>query len=351
VTIGLKIAIALVQVPFTKGGAEVHASMLSEELRKRGHEVDIITIPFKWYPPETIVDCMMMARMVDLTEVNGQKIDLVIAMKFPAYYIKHPNKVLWVLHQHRQAYELWNTEFGDLQNMNMGEETRDLIINCDNKFIPGAKSIFTNSATTAERLKNYNHIRATPLYHPPKNYDKFHLQEYGDFIFYPSRIDAIKRQNLLVSAIKYCKSPVRVVLAGSGDPRTINEIKSIINQDNVSDRVEIKGYISDDEMIDLYSRCLGVYFGPYQEDYGYVTLEAFFSSKPVITHPDSGGPLEFVKDNSTGLIVDAKPQSIAKAMDSLYFNKKNAERLGKKGLDLLKKLNINWDFVIRSLLK
>ena len=104
-------------------------------------------------------------------------------------------------------------------------------------------------------------------------------------------------------------------------------------------------------MIDLYSRCLGVYFGPYQEDYGYVTLEAFFSSKPVITHPDSGGPLEFVKDNSTGLIVDAKPQSIAKAMDSLYFNKKNAERLGKKGLDLLKKLNINWDFVIRSLLK
>jgi glycosyltransferase involved in cell wall biosynthesis len=351
VIISLKIAIATVQVPFIKGGAEVHASMLSDELRKKGHEVDIVTIPFKWYPPEAIIDCMMMARTVDITEVNGQKIDLVIAMKFPAYYIKHPNKVLWLLHQHRQAYELWNTEFGDLHNMSMGEEVRDLIVNCDNRFMLEAKRIFTNSATTAERLNKYNHIKATPLYHPPKNYDRFHIQEYGDFIFCPSRIDKIKRQELLVSAIKYCESPTHIVLAGSSDPRTLSEINSIIKRDNVSDRVDLIGYISDDELIDLYSRCLGVYFGPYREDYGYVTLEAFFSSKPVITHPDSGGPLEFVKENATGLIVDTNPKSIAKAIDSLYFNKNKAERLGKGGLNLLKNRNINWDFVTRSLLR
>jgi glycosyltransferase involved in cell wall biosynthesis len=235
--------------------------------------------------------------------------------------------------------------------MNMGEEVRDIIVNCDNKFIPEAKRIFTNSATTAERLNKYNHIKATPLYHPPKNQDRFHLQEYGDFIYCPSRIDKIKRQSLLVSAIKYCESPVRVVLAGSGDPRTVSEINSIIKRDNVSDRVDQKGYISDDEMIDLYSRCLGVYFGPYQEDYGYVTLEAFFSSKPVITHTDSGGPLEFVKENVTGFIVDTNPKSIAKAMDTLYLNKKIAEKLGKNGLNLMRKLNINWDFVTRSLLR
>jgi glycosyltransferase involved in cell wall biosynthesis len=235
--------------------------------------------------------------------------------------------------------------------MKRGDEVRDLIKNCDNRFIPEAKRIFSNSATTAERLNRYNHIKATPLYHPPKNYENFHMQEYGDFIFCPSRIDKIKRQSLLVSAIKYCESPARIVLAGSADPRTLSEIQSIIERDEISDRVDLKGYISDEEMIDLYSRCLGVYYGPYQEDYGYVTLEAFFSSKSVITHTDSGGPLEFVKEKETGIIVDTNPKSIAKAIDSLYFNRKIAERLGKSGLHLLKKLNINWDFVTRSLLR
>ena len=106
----MKIAIATVQVPFITGGAEIHARLLHSELVKRGHECDIVTIPFKWYPSETLLNCMLMGRMMDLTEVNGEKMDLVIAMKFPAYYVKHPNKVLWLLHQHRQAYDLWGTE-------------------------------------------------------------------------------------------------------------------------------------------------------------------------------------------------------------------------------------------------
>lgn len=326
------------------------ASMLSEELKKRGHEVDIVTIPFKWYPPERIVDSIQMARMVDLTEVNGQKIDLLIAMKFPAYYIKHNNKLLWLLHQHRQAYELWDTEYGDLHKMKFGTDVRDIIIHCDNHFLGDAKRIFTLSETVTQRLLEYNRIKSTPLYHPPENLDKFRCVEYSDFIFCPSRIDRIKRQTLLVSAIKYCKSPVRIVLAGNSDPRVLKEIKSIVQKDKTSDRVDIKGFINDDEKINLYSRCLGVYFGPYQEDYGYVTLEAFFSEKPVITHPDSGGPLEFVNKN-TGFIVDSRPEEIAQAIDKLYYDKDLARTLGENGRELVKKLNIDWDYVVGRLLE
>lgn len=345
----MKIAILNVHVPFIRGGAEVLAESLQEELIERGHEVDIIKLPFKWYPSESIMDCIMVARTIDVREVNGQKIDLVIALKFPAYYVKHENKVLWICHQHRQAYELWDTEHGDLRNMKYGDVVREKIISCDNKFIPEAKKVFSISHTVTERLLKYNNIKALVLYPPPNNIKKFKFGNFEDFIFYPSRIDDIKRQFLLVSALKYCTTPVRIILSGNGDKAVIDKLKSIAKKDKTTDRIEIKGFITEDEKIDLYSRSLGVYFGPYQEDYGYVTLEAFFSGKPVITHFDSGGPLEFV-NNDNGFVVEPDPQSIAKAMDYLYTNKELAKELGENGFKLMNKLEISWDYVIGRLI-
>ena len=139
----MKIAIATVQVPFITGGAEILCNMLKDELKKRGHQAEIVTIPFKWYPTKQLVNSMMMGRLMDLSEVNGEKIDKVIVMKFPAYYVKHNNKVMWLMHQHRQAYDLWDTEYSDLTDLPDGEEIRDLIKSCDEKYIPECKKIFT----------------------------------------------------------------------------------------------------------------------------------------------------------------------------------------------------------------
>lgn len=345
----MKIAILSVQVPFIWGGAEVLAESLRDELKERGHEAEIITYPFKWYPPETIVDSIMISQMIDVSEVNGEPIDRVIALKFPAYYISHDNKVVWLLHQHRQAYELWNTEHGDLQNLKNGTEVRKIIQECDNRFLPQARKIYTISGNVTERLKKFNDIEAITLYPPPKNSGRFKFGIAEDFIFYPSRIDPIKRQILLVQALKYCKTPVKVVLAGTGSQNAINEIYSIAKKDGTLSRMELRGFISEDEKIDLYSRSLGVYFGPYQEDYGYITLEAFLSGKPVITHSDSGGPLEFVNEK-TGFVVDPDPKSIASAMDKLYEDRILAKKMGESGFELMKELNINWDFVVEQLL-
>ncbi len=345
----MKVGILNVQVPFIRGGAEILAESLCNELKKRGYNADIITIPFKWYPPETIVDSILMARMIDISEVNGEKIDRVIALKFPIYYANHENKVLWLCHQHRQAYELWNTDHSDLQTMKNGDEIRKVIIDCDNKFISKARKIFTISQTVTNRLGRFNKIPALTLYPPPKNLELFKPGTAEDFIFYPSRIDSIKRQILLVKALKFCKTPVRVIIAGTGDRKTIEEIFKTVKMDGTSSQLEMRGYISEEEKIDLYSRSLGVYFGPYQEDYGYVTLEAFFSKKPVITHQDSGGPTEFVNDTN-GFILNPDPAEIAHAMDTLYTNRKLAEDLGKTGYELMMNLNINWDYVVNQLL-
>ena len=346
----MRIAIATVQVPFVTGGAEIHCDLLKNELIKRGHKVEVVTIPFKWYPTEQLVNSMMMGRMIDLSESDGQKIDRVIALKFPAFYCKHPNKVLWLLHQHRQAYDLWDTPYGNLQNQPNGTVIRDMIRDCDNKYLPEARKIFTNAKTTANRLKEYNNIEATALYHPPVNYEKLHLEDYGDYVFYPSRIDAIKRQRLLAEAAKYLKTDAKVIIAGSGNKDEIDYINSFIKDNKLENKVTMAGFISEEEKINYYANCLAVYFGAYNEDYGYITLEGFFSEKPVIVHKDAGGPLEFVEDNANGYVIDSDAKKLAEKIDYLYEHKDEAKRMGANGKQSLKDKHMDWDYVIDQLL-
>lgn len=345
----MKIAIATVQIPFIKGGAEYLASNLLRELTVRGYEADIVTMPFKWYPPENIIDSILTARMIDLNEVNGVKIDKVIALKFPMYYVQHQHKVIWMLHQHRQAYELWGTEYGDLNHMENGERVRDIVIQNDNKFLVENKGLYTISNTVTDRLKRYNGIDSMPLYHPPSNHDKFYCDNFDNYIFYPGRITEIKRQHVLIEALKYCDKSISVVLAGSLDENYQGKINRIIKENGLEKRVIFTGFISEEDKRKYYSNSLAIYNGPYQEDYGYVTLEAFFASKPVITHFDSGGPLEFVQDEHTGYVVDDNPQRLAERINYLFNNKSKARELGLQGKKLMEQLKVDWNYVIERL--
>lgn len=347
----MKIAIATVQVPFITGGAEILTNLLQHELIKRGHEAEIVSVPFKWYPSETLLNCMIMGRMMDLTEVNGEKIDLVIAMKFPAYYVKHPNKVLWLMHQHRQAYDLWGTEYGDIHTWKDGEFIRKTIISNDNTFIREAKRIFTIADNSTNRLKKYNSIRAATIYHPPANHEKLRCESFENYIFYPSRVDKMKRQRLLVKAARFMKTDTKVYLAGKGSESEIGYLKSLISKYRLENRVKLLGFIAEEEKIDYYANCLGVYFGAYDEDYGYVTLEAFFSRKPVIVHQDAGGPLEFVDHGKNGFVLEPDPKVIAAKIDEWSANKDLAIKMGVTGYNTVLKKNISWNHVIEALLR
>jgi glycosyltransferase involved in cell wall biosynthesis len=342
----MRIGICNVQVPFIKGGAEILSLELYNELIKRGHDVELINIPFKWYPSSKILKHALIWRMMDLTESNGEKIDLLICTKFPSYVIKHPNKVVWLFHQYRQAYELYDlhgrNEFGD-----GADELRDKIIKIDNKTIGECKKIYSISKNVSKRLRNYNNIKAKHIYPPPKNANEFYCGDVGDYFIYPSRIDQLKRQYLLIEAMKHVQTNVKVVIVGTGPQE--KECKSLVQKLKVSESVQLYGYASDDELINLYANSLGVFYAPYDEDYGYVTIEAFLSKKPVITTHDSGGPLEFVEDDVNGYIVDPDPRDIAEKMDHLFKNKDVAEKMGQNGYKKVKSLNLSWDNVIKEL--
>jgi glycosyltransferase involved in cell wall biosynthesis len=347
----MRIAIATVQVPFIRGGAEVLVEELKAELVRREHEAEIVSIPFKWYPSSVLVDGMMMGRLMDLTEVNGERIDRVIAVKFPAYYLAHPDKVLWLCHQHRQAYDLWGTPYGDLHGAPGGEDVRRLIMASDAAAFRETRALYTISRNVAQRIERYNGIAAVPLYHPPAHHERLGCSEYGDFVFCPGRIDPMKRQRLLVEAAAHARSGVRVVIAGTGSRREMEMLADMVAANGLERRVELRGWISDDEKLRLYATCRAVYYGAVDEDYGYVPLEAMFAAKPVIVHPDAGGPLEFVVDGRTGMVVPSDAGALAQSIDALADDCELAARMGREGRGLLAEHRIDWDHVVGCLLE
>jgi glycosyltransferase involved in cell wall biosynthesis len=342
------ILICTTQVPFTTGGAESHVAGLRAAFKEAGYNAEVVALPFKWYPPAEIMRGALAWRMLDLTESNGKTIDLVVGMKFPAYTVAHPRKVLWVIHQYRSAYNLWGTPFDDLSTHAEGPRLRDLIRHCDARFIPEARKVFANSRTVAERLLRYNRIESEPLYHPPPRTARLHAGETGDYVFYPSRLEPQKRQELLIEAMRHTRTNVRAILAGSSAERARYE--ALVKEHGVGNRVSLRGFVSEDELIELYSNALGVCYLPFDEDYGYVTLEAMLSSKPVVVARDGGGATEFVEHGSDGLITEPDPRAIAECLDQLFDDRASARRMGERGREKLSAMNLSWQNVVEKII-
>jgi glycosyltransferase involved in cell wall biosynthesis len=350
----MKIALCAVQFPFERGGAELLCDTLYNELIMRDYEVEYVRIPFKWYPPEEIINNSLIWRLLDLSECDGSKIDCVIATKFPSYLVKHQNKVVWLLHQHRPAYDLEHTKFDSLSNYDkfnnakIGNIVKTKIRYIDNKCLKESKKVYTIAQNVANRLWEYNGIHGEALYHPPPFMGKYYCQDYDRYIFYPSRLDPLKRQDLIIKSMKYVKNNIRLKIAGSGS--RLNDYVKLAKDLNVEDKIDFLGYVSEERLLNLYANAFCIPYVPQDEDLGYVTLESFLSKKPVITCVDSGGPLEFVEDNVNGFILDPDPKKIAEKIDFIYENELG-KQMGENGYKKVEAMNLSWDNVVRKLLE
>jgi glycosyltransferase involved in cell wall biosynthesis len=342
----MKIAIVNTHVPFVWGGAEIQATALAERLRDYGHQVELVRLPIRWYPPEKLLEHMLAAR---LTRIEG--VDRVIGFKFPAYLVPHEDKVMWVLHQHRQAYDLWNSEFGDIPDTPQGRSVRASVIDADNRFLREASHLFVTSQVNADRMRRFNGLDPEVLYPPLPAPEAYHDGECGDYLFFPSRIAGNKRQSLAAEAMLHVRSDVRLVIAGPPDTRwTLEALERVTSDPRLSRRVEVlPRWISEADKIEMFANCLGVLFTPLDEDFGYVTVESFLSSKPVVTCADSGGPLELVQDGISGFVAAPEPRALAEAIDRLAGDRRRAREMGKAGNERVRALDITWDRVIRAL--
>ena len=340
----MRIAVLRPQVPFARGGAEIFTDGLVNELRARGHDADLVSVPFKWYPGAHVLTQAFLWRMLDLDEADGTPIDVVVATKFPSYLVRHRDKRVWLVHQFRQAYELDGTELGQFDGSPQDRALRRKVQTLDRLALGEATRLFAISRNVAGRLEASTGLEAEVLSHPPQALG-FHCEGYGDFVLSVNRLDRAKRIDLLLEAAAL-DARLRVVIAGDGPDR--DRLEQLAHDRGLDGRARFAGRVSEAELADLYARCLAVYYAPLDEDYGMVPLEAFLSEKPVLTTTDAGGPLEIVADGATGLVVSPDAHELARAAGWLREHRDDAASLGRAGQALA--AEVTWDRAIGRLL-
>lgn len=341
----MNILIATVQVPFVRGGGELLAEGLKAAIARHGHRVDILTAPFRFSPSNEVEKSMEWWAEQQLSSFCAGSVDRVIYLKFPCYYASHGNAVLWLLHQHRAYYELWNEK----EQVRTDGSVRREVVRRDTESLARIQRRYTIAKRVSDRLKSFNGLDSTPLYHPPFGERLFFSGESLPYVFSPSRLEPLKRQMLLVEAMALVKGTIGAVIAGEGGAKAALERR--ISELDLGDRVKLVGRVSDQDLRAYYARSRCVFFGPFDEDYGYISLEAMLSSKPVITCRDSGGTLEFVNEGINGRVVDPEPAAIAQAIDAYAASPELSQRHGAEGRRIYDDLGISWDHVVKELLK
>ena len=340
----MRVAICGVQVPFVHGGSEALVDSLARELRARDIQTDIVQLPFKWYPPSEVLTHALAWRLLDITESQGRPVDLVIGTKFPSYLVRHPRKVLWLFHQFRQAYDLHGSVFGDLTDSPEDERVRQSVRRMDERAFKECTVVYTISGTVSDRLRRFNGVESRPLYPPPPLGECYRCDSYGDFILSAGRLESIKRVDLLLRALATAKNKTRCVITGEGpEKETLHRLAQELGV-----KADFPGWVSQEELLRLYATCRAVFHAPFDEDYGFITLEAFRSSKPVLTATDAGGVLEWVTDGETGLVSVPDPSEMARLIDRAVEDPEACRRMGEAGRRHAG--GLSWDAVVGALL-
>jgi glycosyltransferase involved in cell wall biosynthesis len=344
----MRVAVVNTAVPFLRGGAEILADGLARALTEAGHEVVLIKVPLRWSSASVVAQCMLAATLINVPDA-----DIVIPLKFPAYLLDHHHKTIWLLHQFRQVYDFWGTAHQGLADVEETVQLREAIRSADLYAIGGAHAVFTNSAVTARRLDQYNGLMAEVLLPPVIEPEQYADTGQGDYVFAAGRINATKRQELLLHALTSTTSGVRLVIAGKPESgEELRRMTEFIESHQLGARVQlIPRFITDAEKRELMGGALAVAYLPVDEDsYGYVTAEAMLSGKPVLTATDAGGVHELVEHGVTGLVAHPDPEALATAMDVLARNRIATRDMGLQARKRVLDLDMSWDKVLRRLL-
>jgi len=343
----MKVLVLNNMVPFVRGGAEDLCDNLVINLRKAGVEAEAFRIPFNWDPAERVLDEMFICRSMRLWNV-----DRVIALKFPAYLVPWPNKVLWILHQFRRAYDLRDAGMSHLPVDEHGDRIQRAVRDADNLAFAEATAIYANGPKTAERARHYNGIDPEVLRCPLSDPQLFKGGKSEGYLLATGRVCEGKRQELLIRALRFAPR-VRLKIVGPPEsPQFAKRLRALAAQEGVDDRIQFDlRYMTRAELAEQVNHSAGIVCAPIDEDsFSYVAMEAYYAKKPVLTVSDAGGVLDIVVDGHTGLVVAPEPEAIGVAMATLVAKPNLAAGFGKAGHEMLKTFKVDWPTTIEKLL-
>jgi glycosyltransferase involved in cell wall biosynthesis len=333
---------------FVEGGHLVMARALVQALREAGHQSELVITPQNRFGRQA--SAYLAAWLTDLgIGHDGRKVDQVISLRYPSYAVRHPVHVCWLNHTMREYYDQWEAFSAPLSWKGRIKEgaRRQVIHWADRRLLTGqVRKLFVLSRTVQTRLLRWGPIKSDVLYPPPPQ-RPYRCDGYGDYIFAVSRLAPLKRLSLLIEALARPEAAgVRCVIAGEGEEHAA--LAHAIASRNLSSRVQLIGRIDEGVLLEHLARCRAVCFPPFDEDYGFVTVEAFASRKPVITCTDSGGPAELVVDNVTGRVCAPHAEALATALRDMMEDAPLAERLGQAGLEQVSRMT--WTRALERLL-
>lgn len=342
----MKVVVFSTMVPFVHGGAEELFDHLITNLRVAGIEAEGFRLPFTWNPAERLLDEMLIARRIRL-----YNFDRLIALKFPAYLVPWEDKTIWLLHQYRQAYDLLDVGQSNIPPGARGDQIVRAIRAADDAAFATAKTIFTNAPITAQRLAHYNGFGSTVLRPPLNDPELFTGGQSEGYILATGRVNAGKRQHLLVQAMRHAPH-AKLIIAGPPDsPDDALRLRRLVEEERVGDRVTLDlRFVPRLDMAKLVNGAMAVAYLPFDEDsIGYCTMEAFQARKPVLTTSDSGGVLDIVRAGDTGLVVAPEPECLGAAMSILSGDPGLALRLGNGAFAAMAAEDLNWPMTIEKL--
>lgn len=372
----MKIAVvAPSPIGFLIGGAEkLFMGMLSNLNRLSNHDVELIKIPCRDQEFWSLIKGYRQFSKLDLDHF-----DMVITTKYPAWMVKHHNHMIYLQHTCRGLYDLYHmsgkskdwkkviekdsrlAELGRLLNAKPDRcLLEDLFEELDylKKIRTGlpprtfeypgplirrvihfldAVAMLPASGANSFGIKSYNAISENValrkdyfpagvevgIIHHPTDLEHLHSASH-DFIFTASRLENLKRVDLLIKAFKKVRTDTRFLIAGTGGRE--KEFKALAKKDP---RIQFLGFVTDIELVEYYANALFVPFIPYDEDYGLITIEAMKSEKAVLTTSDAGGPMELVTHDVNGLVVESDVESLARAMQQLVDDREKTIKMGK----------------------
>ena len=344
----VRVAVVTSDVPFVEGGHRVIARSLAAALQRHGFQVEIIRTAQNRFGRQFAA--YLANWLTDVSESgDGVPVDQVISLRYPSYAVRHPRHVCWLTHRMREYYDLWPRFKEQLSwKGKVKEGTRRFLVHRADGYLlrRNVTRLFALSKTVQERLMKWGRISSEVLYPPPPG-RAYRTEAYDNYIFAVSRLHPLKRVSLLLKAMQHVKSDdIRAVIAGTGEEE--EELRRLAAELEITKRVEFLGRVDEETLLHHYARCRTVFFAPFMEDFGFVTLEAARSKKPVITCVDSGGPAELVDNGRSGYVLLPDPHFIARQIDVLAENQGLAMRMGTIAEQSVR--SITWESTLSRLL-
>jgi glycosyltransferase involved in cell wall biosynthesis len=196
----------------------------------------------------------------------------------------------------------------------------------DRAYIRGFDVIGTNSENVRNRVMKYygkDVYERTRVVYTGIETKKYRYKKSGDFYLSASRLDPLKRIDMIINVFK--KTDRKLVIAGSGsDEGRLKKLAAGCNN------IVFLGQVSDERLRDLYATCRATIAANMNEDLGLIAIESHASGKPIVAVKE-GGFLETVnKDNGVFFTCEKDMEKAIEKLEKTKWNYKKIQSTAKR---------------------